>query len=224
MTPAGRRTPEDDEAASAQNYLSTLGLVRTAKSGDERALNALLQRYYPLVLRIAELRLQRRFRGHSDVEDVAQETLLDAFQSFASFEQRTEGGFRRWLSSIVENNIRDFIRRGEAQKRGGDRVRRMADLGSTVVSRAVMAADGKTPSQIVSDTELEECVMDAMTHDLAEVDREIIIHRKLYDMPFKEIAQVMDYGSVASARVRYSRAMDRLRRAVEARERETERP
>src|SRR5262245_36914494 len=114
----------------------TMSLVRAAQSGDTTSRDELLARYYPIVLRIVALRMHKRSRD-PDLEDLVQESLTDAFQGLQGFEQRGEGDFRNWLARIVENNVKDFLRRKKAIKRGPDQVKLCADMSSTSLSESL---------------------------------------------------------------------------------------
>ncbi|MFO1078577.1 MAG: sigma factor [Planctomycetota bacterium] len=97
------------------DLLTTLSQVRAARDGDRGALEQLFGRYLPWVFDTVALRLGRRRRDCGALEDLVQESLLDAFRSIERFQERSEGSFRNWLARIVENNVRDGARRQQAQ-------------------------------------------------------------------------------------------------------------
>jgi len=188
----------------------TWSLVEAAKEGDGEARNALIGRYYPVVVRIAELRLGRPLRGDQDVEDLVQETMLDAFQGLDGFQMRGEGGFRNWLARIVENNIRDRARREHAIKRGKDQVRLYADLGATSLTESVLAGNEATPSEHARGAELERRLERALMTHLGAQYREVIILRDLCGMTHEEIAKELGYEKESTVRSLYTRAREKL--------------
>jgi RNA polymerase sigma-70 factor (ECF subfamily) len=196
---------------SAKPADSTVTLLAACRGGDRRALDVLFERYYPIVVRIAELRLRRRIRGHEEVEDIVQDSLLDVFKGLDHFEMRSEGDFRDWLATIVANNIRDRFRRANSQKRGAGREQRRADLPTQALSESLFAGRAPSPSQHARAAELELRIERAIMNDLEDPFREVIILRKLCGMSYEEIAKSLGYGSTSSARALYTRAMDKLR-------------
>lgn len=189
----------------------TVHLIHAARQGDRTALDALFARYYPITVRIVELRLGRRIRGNVESEDVVQESLLDVFRGLDHFEMRSDGDFRNWLARIVENNVRDRFRRVAAERRGGGRERRFADVTSSSLSASLFPAGSPSPSAQASATELEERIEHALMNVLQDPYREVIILRKLCGMEYEEVAKSMGYESTSSVRSLYTRALEKLR-------------
>jgi RNA polymerase sigma-70 factor (ECF subfamily) len=125
-------------------------LVDAAKAGDQRAFEALVQRYrkriYALALHIT--------RSASEADDIAQEVFLKAFRALASFQGRSE--FFTWVYRMTVNRSlnarRDRMRRGEDTTDderlelaiavdGRDRPERTAELRQTY-ARLLRALDG----------------------------------------------------------------------------------
>jgi len=72
-------------------------LVEAARNGDDGAFGALVRRHQQRVFRLAG----RFFRKREDVEDVAQETFLIAWEKLPSF--RGEAPFEHWLTRLCLN-------------------------------------------------------------------------------------------------------------------------
>ncbi len=81
---------------------SDLRLIQKMKSGDERAVDAFVRKYYPLVLRYCRLHI--RDRGHA--EDIAQETFERFFRHFDRY--RHCGKAANYLYVIAANLCRDY--------------------------------------------------------------------------------------------------------------------
>ena len=189
----------------------TVDLIQAARRGDRTALDALFARYYPVTMRIVELRLGRRIRGNVESEDLVQESLLEVFKGLDHFEMRSDGDFRNWLARIVENNVRDRFRRVTGAKRGGGRGRGFADLTSSSLSASLLAETYATPSVQASANEFEARIEHVMMNVLQDPYREVLILRKLCGMSYEEVAKSMAYESTSTVRSLYTRAMEKLR-------------
>jgi RNA polymerase sigma factor (sigma-70 family) len=102
-------------------------LVAAARDGDQRALDALVSAAMPLVYNLAG----RALRGHADVDDVVQETMLRVVRGIGELEKPES--FRSWLVAITLHQVRDQGRRrstAEARMANEDQTREYADLGS----------------------------------------------------------------------------------------------
>jgi len=80
-------------------------LVDLARGGDARAWQALFERHYPMVHRLAF----RWCGAGQDAEDVAQEVFVKLVRKLQTFRRRSS--FRTWLYRITVNTARDSGRR-----------------------------------------------------------------------------------------------------------------
>jgi RNA polymerase sigma-70 factor (ECF subfamily) len=84
-------------SAIAQMSLDDEGLVAGLCQGDEASFLALVERYQPLMLRVA-----RRYVGsHATAEEVVQETWLAVLRGIERFEARSS--LKTWLFRILAN-------------------------------------------------------------------------------------------------------------------------
>lgn len=185
---------------------TTLAQVRAARDGDSAALDGLFRRYLPWVLDTVALRLGRRRQDCGAIEDVAQESLLDAFRAIDRFRDRSEGSFRHWLAKIVENNVRDRERRRTAQKRGDGRERVFRDLFDSEAGGSEIPGRDSSPSQVASARE-DVALVEAALLRLNEKQREILILRDRCGMSFEETAAAAGLKNAESARTTYRRAL-----------------
>jgi RNA polymerase sigma factor (sigma-70 family) len=79
--------------------------VIAARGGDQRALDALVAEYLPLIYNI----VGRALQGHADVDDVVQETMLRIVDGLPRL--READSFRSWAVAIAMSQIRDRHRR-----------------------------------------------------------------------------------------------------------------
>lgn len=187
--------PQADAASDAPAD-ATVHLLARARSGDERALEALFARYLKPLRRWARGRLPQRARDMVDTQDVVQETLLQTFKKIDGFEARREGALQAYLRQAVMNRIRDELRRF-------DRRGHHAALDS-------QAPDGgPSPLDAAIGTEQSERYERALAR-LRDTDREAIIARVELGCSYEEMAAALGKPTAEAARKAAQRAVVRL--------------
>lgn len=182
-----------DGDASATNSLALLEQVR---SGDEQALNRLLQRYLPRLSRWASGRLPKWARDMSDTDDLVQDTLARSLSNLSRFRPQGEGALQAYLRRAIINRIKDEIRRRGRQPE-------VTALESAVVS------DTKSPLEMAIGSELMDRY-DRALERLPEEDKEAVIARIELGCSYAEIADALGRPSADAARMAVSRALVRL--------------
>jgi RNA polymerase sigma factor (sigma-70 family) len=86
-----------------------VAVVMAARAGDRQASEQLIRDCLPLVYNI----VGRALDGHSDVDDVVQETMMRVLDGLPGLEQPDR--FRSWLVAITVRQIRDRWRRGRTR-------------------------------------------------------------------------------------------------------------
>jgi RNA polymerase sigma-70 factor, ECF subfamily len=169
-------------------------LVRRAKDGDSRALEALCERHAPRVERLA-----RHVLGDGeDARDAAQESLTKLCERIRQF--RGEAAFGTWLHRLVLNTCRDVASR--------TRSRRWEPLEE---DRRV-ARDGD-PERAAQLTELR-AELGASLAEIPGRQAEIVVLKDVFDLPFDEVADRVGVP-VGTAKCYAHRARERLRRRLE---------
>jgi RNA polymerase sigma-70 factor, ECF subfamily len=84
--------------------LSDAEIIRRVIDGDVNSFEHLLRKYQDHVLRIV-----KRHVPYQEVEEMAQEVFVRAYQALPGFKE--EGGFRQWLSSVAVRACYDFWRK-----------------------------------------------------------------------------------------------------------------
>lgn len=189
--------------------------VRAAQDGSKSAMESLFERYLPRVHAIVAARLGKRLRSLVEVEDVVQEAMHLAICSLERFEHRTEGAFRSWLATCIENAIRNESRKHAAAKRGAGRLQKIADLAQTRLAESLFADRGPTASEAARGREEEERIETALL-SLDARYREVIVLRVHGQLSHREIAEAMDLPSENTANALFVRARRKLLRALEA--------
>jgi RNA polymerase sigma-70 factor, ECF subfamily len=141
-------------------------------------------------------RLCMAFTGsQAEAEELAQETLLAAYNAFPSF--RGEGTVRSFLFGIARRKCARHLE---------TRVRRQSRLNALQESEASSAP---TSQELIIKKQQADHARKAL-EQLRPTEREALLLRYQSDLPFKEVALAVGCDE-ASARKRVSRALARLR-------------
>jgi len=124
-------------------------------------------------------------RDRTEAEDLVQDTYLRAYRYFDKFEKGTN--FRAWLFTILRNT---YINRYNRESRAPQMVN---------ISEGYEATTGATPENDVLGGLMDDDVANAMD-SLPDDYRVAIILSDLEELPYKEIAEILDIpmGTVMS--------------------------
>ena len=187
-----------------------------AKKGDRTALDQLCQVYGERVHWIVRFRMGGEIRSKLDSMDVVQDAFVLALQDLEDFTYRDEGGFLRWMSKIVENRIRDNMKKLHADKRNIHKEIPLRN-GLPTTKRSSVGTTGPmvmtTPSVIISKREDLDKLEKAIDKLRPEY-REAIILRKIEGLSYKEIGDRLGKSADAVGML-VSRAMVALISAFE---------
>jgi RNA polymerase sigma-70 factor (ECF subfamily) len=202
------------------DVIATQVLLTRVQTGDQQALNWLYDRYLMRVLAAVRARLGAELRGKLESWDVVQDALMASLKNVESFNQASEGAFLHWLSTVVENRIRDQIDYFRAEKRDHrlevPLARRSA--GSSAPLDIPERAGDPTPSQALilsEDLARLETAMDQLPDD----SRELIVAMKIEGRTYAEIGQSLG-KSADAVRMQVQRALRALATAFHALEEE----
>jgi RNA polymerase sigma-70 factor (ECF subfamily) len=190
----------------------TCGLLEQVRGGDRHALDRLLARHRRGLLGFVEVHLDPRLRARVDPSDVVQDTQLEVVRRMDDFLERQPMPFHVWLrKQAFERMLR--LRRDhlERARRSVKREAAWPDRSSLLLARPLL---GKAPSphDLLEARERIERVGLAVA-ELAAADREILLMRHAEELPYEEIACLLEIDP-AAARKRYGRAMIRLQRLL----------
>lgn len=187
--------------------MDTEQLLQQIESGDEKALNRLLEDHRDYLRRILELRMDQGMRQRIDPSDVIQETQLVASCRIDDFLKRRPTTFKLWLRQKALEQLINLRRRHvTAAKRSVYREVRLSNASSMAVAAHLLQ---RNPSELVRQWELVNQVNQAVS-ELSEVDREVLLlrHGELLSNP--EAAEVLEISNDAASK-RYGRAILHLR-------------
>jgi RNA polymerase sigma-70 factor (ECF subfamily) len=100
---AGRTVPDD--ASATRGADADLKLVRRMQSGDETALGAFYDRWFPIVSYL----ITRMVKATGDVEDVIEETFWQAWRQADRYEPE-RGTVQTWLLTMARSRALDRLR------------------------------------------------------------------------------------------------------------------
>ena len=190
----------------------TCRLLEEARSGDPSAFDRLFARHRPGLQRFVALRLDRRVQARLDPSDVVQETQLEAYRRMGDFLARRPMPFRVWLRKTAYERLLKLRRfHVEAAQRAVGRELGLADRASLLLARPFLDKES-SPSRQLARSELVRRVRQVLA-GLSETDREVLLMRSADELPYREIACILDLDP-AAARKRYGRALLRLRKLL----------
>lgn len=176
--------------------------VARARSGDDGAFQALVERHSRAVFRLA----YRMTGNEHDAEDVVQETFLKAFRRLPQFEDRAN--FGSWLYRITANCAYDTMR---AHARRGRHLSQPPSEQEDAMD-AVPSQD-PAPDRLVWSGEVQKRVGSAMAR-LSERERAAFVLRHFEQLSTREIADALGLDEGA-AKHSVFRAVRKLREALE---------
>ena len=163
-------------------------LIQRATQGDRDAMVSLLESHDHTVRRRIEPRIPQKYRSMIGVDDVMQQTFVDACREIRKFEPQSVHSFAAWVETIAERNLLDAVRMLDAKKRGGDRRRVTAPAREDSCRDLVdlLAASQTTPSRVIVGREAIEQLEQAL-QSLPEVYHNVV---EMYDLQGRSIDDV----------------------------------
>jgi RNA polymerase sigma factor (sigma-70 family) len=177
----------------ADKDTSDSDLLAAYRAGEKAALGTLIARYerplYTFILRMV---------GHSESDDVYQETWIRAIRALGEFDDRKP---LSWLFRIARNLVIDRSRRA------GRWVPLDSDSGEDR-----WPSGRPDPAELAGDADVVRRIRLAV-ESLPPDQREVFLMRTDGDLPFKDIARLQKVSiNTALARMQY--ALDKLRTAL----------
>lgn len=192
--------PRSSPGMATEDPEPTVLLLERLRRGDDRALEALLERHLPRLRRWASGRLPRSARDAGDTEDLVQETVIRTLKALGGFEYRHEGALQAYLRQAVANGIRDRIRRASRRPQAVPLDERAPAHGLSPLEEAI----GREAAERY----------DAALSALSDADREAIVGRLELGYDYEELAAALDKPSADAARMAVRRAILRLAAAL----------
>ncbi len=172
--------------------------VDRARAHDEAAARSLVERLYPLVIKIVRTKLPRR----AAEEDLAQEIFLKMFTHLDQYQAHRP--FEHWVSRIAVNHCLNAIRaqRNRPEWRWSDLTEEQAGVLDAVLSRSTGEPD---PAQAIAARELVEKLLEPLDPE----DQLLIRLLEMEERSVEEVRQITGWSAVR-IRVRVFRARRKL--------------
>jgi RNA polymerase sigma-70 factor (ECF subfamily) len=175
-------------------------LIAAVLKGDAASFEPLIQKYSPRVFATA----RRYARRESEIEDIAQEVWLKAFDKLKSF--RGEAPFEHWLMRLTVRTCYDFLR-GHQRNRESS----FSDLSEPEndwLERFVTA-----PELANEHADAAKLLIERVMEKLSPQARLVITLLEIEDRSVKEIAKLTGW-SVPLVKVRAFRARAEMRKIL----------
>lgn len=183
-------------------------LARYHRDCDPQALNALCERYYDRVRRIARIRSGLRLRQWIEQDDLVQNTFAAALRGLGELEVQRHSSVIEYLSRVLENQIRGAVEHYEALKRtpGGG-----AALSIDGSERANLDAPSRelSPADQAAARELKE-IYDECVRALEPAQRDVVLLREYSEASWEEIRLALNRPTQHAAQQLYARAQMKL--------------
>jgi len=182
-------------------------LVERARTGDEAAVRAIVQRYNRRLYRVA----RGVVRNDSEAEDIVQETYVRAFTSLGGF--RGDASLSTWLTRIALNEALGRLRRSRPTV-GLDAI----DRGETQEARVIMFPSSMTsadPETALVRRQVRE-LLEQTIEELPEPFRIVFILRDIEKLSTEETAAHLAIAP-ETVKTRLHRARRRMRGKLAAR-------
>jgi RNA polymerase sigma-70 factor (ECF subfamily) len=188
------------QANSREMQRTEAELIAAVLKGDTASFEPLIQTYSPRVFATA----RRYARRESEVEDIAQEVWLKAFDKLKSF--RGEAPFEHWLMRMTVRTCYDFLR-GHQRNRESS-FTDLSDPENDWLERFVAA-----PESASEHADAAKLLIGRVMEKLSPSARLVITLLELEDRSVKEIAELTGW-SVPLVKVRAFRARAEMRKIL----------
>lgn len=180
-------------------------LLDRVRAGDQEAAAELVAEFEPQVRRVIRVRLtDPAMRRQLDSVDICQSVLGDFFvrSALGQFDLESPGQLVQLLATMARNKLLNHVERQRTSKRSKDRQdgRDVGELG--------IADDGATPSRVIAGRELLELAKRQFTPEEQQ-----IATARAEGRSWAELAAARN-ETADGVRVRYSRAIQRIARAL----------
>jgi RNA polymerase sigma-70 factor (ECF subfamily) len=175
-------------------------LIAAVLKGDAASFEPLVEKYSPRIFAMA----RRYARRESEVEDIAQEIWLKAFEKLGSF--RGEAPFEHWLMRLAVRICYDFLR-------GHQRNREMTFSELSEPEEDWLDRFLTQPDSSEEHAEAARQLVSRVMEQLSPTARLVITLAEIEQLPMKEIARLTGW-SVPLAKVRAFRARAEMRRVL----------
>lgn len=193
----------------------TLRLLKQVESGNSAALDSLFARDRSRLRRLLSLRATWSLRARFDLDDLVQETYLEALKQYDSYSYQGKDSFFRWLAAIAIHRTQNLDRTEGAKKRDLKREVRICNSESAANGTGVSDLFHLTPGPRTLATGADEVQkLDTGLARLSEDQREVILQTRFEGLSIAEVAKRIGRTENATALL-LSRALRKLKRLLQ---------
>ena len=175
-------------------------LIAAVLKGDAASFEPLVEKYSPRIFAMA----RRYARRESEVEDIAQEVWLKAFEKLGSF--RGEAPFEHWLMRLAVRVCYDFLR-------GHQRNRETSFSELSQPEEDWLERFVSQPEASDENADAARQLVSRVLEQLSPAARLVITLAEIEQLPMKEVARLTGW-SVPLAKVRAFRARVEMRKVL----------
>lgn len=175
-------------------------LIAAVLAGDPASFEPLVRKYSPRVFATA----RRYARRESEVEDIAQEVWLKAFDKLKSF--RNEAPFEHWLMRMTVRTCYDFLRAHQRNRESP--ISELAEVDEDWLERFAAAPETDTDHAVAA-----KLLVEKVLEKLSPAARLVITLLELEDRTVKETADLTGW-SAPLVKVRAFRARAEMRKIL----------
>jgi RNA polymerase sigma-70 factor, ECF subfamily len=175
-------------------------LIAAVLKGDAASFEPLVQKYSPRIFATA----RRYARRESEVEDIAQDIWLKAFEKLKSF--RSEAPFEHWLMRLAVRTCYDSLR--VHQRNRETTFAELTEPEEDWLDRFV-----SQPDAVNEDTEAARQLIARVLEQLSPSARLVISLQEIEERSVKEISEITGW-SVPLVKVRAFRARAKMRKVL----------
>jgi RNA polymerase sigma-70 factor (ECF subfamily) len=175
-------------------------LIAAVLAGDAASFEPLVQKYSPRVFATA----RRYARRDSEVEDIAQEVWLKAFDKLRSF--RGEAPFEHWLMRMTVRTCYDFLRGHQRNRESA--FSELSEPEDDWLERFTVA-----PESVSDNADAAKLLVERVLEKLSPEARLVITLLEIEDRSVKEIAELTGW-SAPLVKVRAFRARSEMRKIL----------
>jgi RNA polymerase sigma-70 factor (ECF subfamily) len=193
--------------------LDTDQLLARAASGDQSAIQELLDLHRLRLRRMVAVNIDPRVSARFDPSDVVQEALVEAYQRLPAYARDRTISFYPWLRQIAWQRLVKLqqkhlmaARRSVTREEAGEFV--LPDDSVQQLAHRLASSAMELGSRLVKQ-EMQQRVRAAL-EELRASDREVLVMRYLEHMSIAEISETLELN-LNTVKKRHTRALERLR-------------
>jgi RNA polymerase sigma-70 factor (ECF subfamily) len=193
-------------------------LLARAEQGDREAVEELFSQHRDRLIRMVQVRLDRRLKGRVDASDVIQEAAVEAYNRLQAYLEKRDMPFFLWLRFLTGQKLLQLHRHHLGVQARDARREVYIDRQPMPEASSVMLAQqlvGSITSPSMAANRMErKARLERALNDMSSADREILCLRHFEQLTNGEAARELGLDDSAASK-RYMRALKRLKQNLD---------